>query len=64
MPFILVFSISVLTAKFYVANGTIKIIIKNFILALKNATLASKLKIKNIIKNQKSQITQKIRTQD
>ena len=33
-----------LTAKSYMTDGTIKIIIKNFILTLKNVTLASKLK--------------------
>ena len=42
MPSILVLSVSVLTAKSYVADGIIKIIIINFILALKNVTSASK----------------------
>ena len=49
MPFILVISISALTAKSYVADGTIKIIIKIFILALKNATSAFKLKKKFLV---------------
>ena len=66
MHLVLVFSISALMAKSYVADGTIKIIIKFFILALKNVTSASELKkkkklnliilikkIKNRIKNQK-----------
>ena len=44
MPSILVIFVSALTAKSYVADGTFKIIIIIFILALKNATLASKLK--------------------
>ena len=35
MPFILVISISALTAKSYMVDGTIKIIIKKFILTLK-----------------------------
>ena len=43
--FILVLSVNALTAKSYVANETIKVIIMDFILALKNAMLASKLKI-------------------
>ena len=46
MHLVLVLSISALTAKSYVADGTIKIIIKFFILALKNAMSASKLKKK------------------
>ena len=45
MPSILVLCVSALTTKSYVADGTIKIKIKNFILALKNATSVSKLKI-------------------
>ena len=40
---ILVLSVSAVRALTYVANGIIKIIIKNFILSLKNATSASKL---------------------
>jgi len=44
MSSILVLSVSALTAKSYVADGTIEIIIKKFILALKNAMSASKLK--------------------
>ena len=47
IPSILVLSINVLTAKCFVTDGTIKIIIINFILALKNATSASKFKKKN-----------------
>ena len=50
-PSILVLSNNALTAKSYVADGTIKIIITNFILALKNATLASKLKKKKLFIN-------------
>jgi len=45
---ILVISISALIVKSYVTDKIIKIIIKNFILTLKNATLASKLKKKLI----------------
>ena len=48
-PSILILSISALMAKSYMVDGTIKIIIKNFILALKNATSASKLKKKLLI---------------
>ena len=45
MSSILVLSVSTLAAN-YAPNETIKIIIINFTLALKNATLASKLKKK------------------
>ena len=44
MSSILVISVSALMAKSYVTDKTIKIIIINFILALKNATSAPKLK--------------------
>ena len=43
-PSILVLAINALTAKSYMADETIKIIIINFILALKNVMSASKLK--------------------
>ena len=43
-PSILVISVNALTVKSYVVDRTIKIIIKKFILALKNATSAFKLK--------------------
>ena len=44
MPFILVISISALTAKSYMVDGTIKIIIKKIYFDIKNVTSASKLK--------------------
>ena len=48
MPFILVIFFNTLMAKSYVADETIKIIIKNFILTLKNVMSASKFKKKII----------------
>ena len=48
MSFMLVLFVNTLMAKSYVADKTIKIIIKNFILALKNAMSTSKFKKKII----------------
>ena len=49
MRLVLVIFVSALTVSSYVADGTIKIIIKNFILTLKCVMSASKLKKINLL---------------